>query len=312
MMTSSHLRLRLLPALVLLSAFVFSASPAASQAPQVAQVRVTRDRATIWRRDARIVATTVRKGVTLDAVAREGDWYVVVIPNAPNPNELGLIAVGVVELLPGSPALPDRAPPAPGTAASEPAPAVTGTSGVEFLGFGQVGVGRWLAHNTFDAVAGSAFFPMFGGGAEARFPIGLFVAGSVEYFQKQGQRVFVNNGTAFRLGIADRLRIIPIEGRVGYRWPFRNYSWYVAGGAGVYLYHEESDFSTGGDHVSETFASYHGLTGLEVPVGGTVRAAVEVEFTTVPGALGDGGASAAFGEHNLGGIQARIRFLAGR
>ena len=34
------------------------------------------------------------------------------------------------------------------------------------------------------------------------------------------------------------------------------------------------------------------------------------EFATVPGALGSSGASAAFNEHNLGGIQLRVKVLA--
>jgi hypothetical protein len=224
----------------------------------------------------------------------------------------------VVELVPGSPVPPDRTPPtatprsAPRGGTAAPAPR-TGPERLEVLGFGQIGVGRWLAHNTFDAVAGSPYFPMFGGGAEVRLPNGVFGAGSVEYFQKKGQRVFVNNGTAFRLGIADRIRIIPIEGRVGYRQSLGSYAWYAAGGAGVYLYRERSDFSTGSDNVDKTSASYHALAGVEVPIGDSMfRTAFEVEFTTVPGALGDNGASAAFGEHNLGAIQARLRVLFGR
>ena len=280
-------------------------------AQPTSQVRVVRDRATIWRRDARVPATTVRNGTVLDAVARQGDWYVVLVPNSPDPNDLGLVSVSVVELMPGSPAPPNRAPSAPRTSAAGAQAATTTeeANGVQVFGFGQVGVGRWLAHNTFDAVTGSEFFPMFGGGGEVRFRNGLFGAGSVEYYQKTGERVFVDNGQAFKLGITDRIRVIPIEGRVGYRRPFGSLAWYVAGGAGVYLYRERSDFSDG--NVDDTFASYHALGGIEVGRG-IVRTAFEVEFTSVPNALGSGGASAAFDEHNLGGIQARVRVLAGK
>jgi hypothetical protein len=295
----------------LLLVLVLGASAPAFAQP-ASQVKVVRDRATIWRRDARIPATTVRHGTVLDAVARQGDWYIVFIPNSPEPNELGLVSASVVELVPGSPVPPDRAPATPRASTSGmQATATESDRAVQVFGFGQVGVGRWTAHNTFDAVTGSEFFPMFGGGGEVRFRNGLFGAGSVEYFQKTGQRVFVDNGRAFRLGIADQIRVIPIEGRLGYRRPLEHLAWYVAGGAGVYMYRERSDFSNGSDSVDDTFTSYHALGGVEVGRG-IVRTAFEVEFTTVPNALGSAGASAAFGEHNLGGIQARVRILAGK
>jgi hypothetical protein len=268
--------------------------------------------ATIWRRDAQLPATTVRRGTVLDAVARQGDWYIVVVPNSPDPNELGLIAAAVVELVPGSPTPPARPPAQPArpsmgasTAAAAPPRAV------QFFGFGQVGFGRWLAHNTFDAITGNAFYPMFGGGGEVRFRNGIFGAGSIEYFQKTGQRVFVDNGTVFPLDIADHIRVIPIEGRIGYRLPYKEISWYAAGGAGAYLYRETSDFSTGSENIDTHFASYHALGGVEVG-SGVVRTAVEFEFTSVPNALGSGGTSQIFNERNLGGFQVRIKVLAGK
>jgi hypothetical protein len=43
-----------------------------------------------------------------------------------------------------------------------------------------------------------------------------------------------------------------------------------------------------------------------------LRAALEIQFTTVPRALGTTGASAAFNEHNLGGVHGRLKILVGR
>jgi hypothetical protein len=43
-----------------------------------------------------------------------------------------------------------------------------------------------------------------------------------------------------------------------------------------------------------------------------MRAAIEVEYATVPNALGASGASAAFNKRDLGGVQVRIKILAGR
>src|SRR5262249_41409279 len=129
---------------------------------------------------------------------------------------------------------------------------------------------------------------------------------------KTGERVFVDSsGAVSKLGIATHIRVIPIEGRVGYRRPIRDFAWYAAGGAGVYLYHETSDFATGSENVDDHFASYHALGGVEFGAG-VLRTAVEVEFTTVPNALGSSGASQAFNEHNLGGVIARVRILGGK
>ncbi|HTK29591.1 MAG TPA: hypothetical protein VL309_08570 [Vicinamibacterales bacterium] len=299
--------------LAMLVAAATIALPAALLAQPTAQVRVTRDRATIWRRDARIPATTVRAGTVLDAVARQGEWYVVVIPNSPIANDLGLISVTVVQLVPGSPVPPERAPATPrSTAPGAQRRPLPPARAVQYFAFGEFGYGRWTAHKTFDAVAGSAFFPMFGGGGEVRLRSGLFAGGSVDYFQKAGERVFVDDtGTVFRLGIKDEIRVVPIEGRIGYRQQLRKYAWYVAGGAGVTLYHEESDFATGVENVSDHFPSYHGLAGVEFGTG-VLRTAFEVEFTSVPRAFGTTGAAGAFGERDLGGIQARIKVLGGK
>jgi hypothetical protein len=43
-----------------------------------------------------------------------------------------------------------------------------------------------------------------------------------------------------------------------------------------------------------------------------VRVAVEIQYTSVPNSIGAGGASAEFGESNLGGLQARVKLLVGR
>ena len=48
--------------------------------------------------------------------------------------------------------------------------------------------------------------------------------------------------------------------------------------------------------MSERFTSYHVLGGVELTGRAWLRAAFEVEFTTVPNALGTSGASAALNE----------------
>src|SRR5262249_10608863 len=80
-----------------------------------AKVRVVRDQATIWRPGFTTVAAVVRKGTILDATARVGDWYEVVIPSAEGAaGAVGMIAVAQVELVEGSPRPPERQGPRAG------------------------------------------------------------------------------------------------------------------------------------------------------------------------------------------------------
>ena len=314
-MTARHRFIRAIGMIVLGVAFHSSTAFAQSQ------VRVVRDRVTIWRRDAPvIVATTVTLGTVLDVVGREGErWYVVVIPpENGGRGELGLIASSQVEVVSGGVAPPQAVRPAQSPANRPPvAPAQTRRPPparrrpVELFGFGGVGYGSWLAHDTFNAVLGSANAPMFSGGLQVRFR-NLFVEGSSERFQRVGSRVFVAGGEVFNLGIADTVRIIPISATFGYRHSGRHVAPYIGGGIGTYLYRETSDFADPSENLSEHFTSYHVLGGVEFVSRSWLRSALEMQYTTVPSAIGTSGASAAFNERNLGGVYARVKIMIGK
>ena len=170
----------------------------------------------------------------------------------------------------------------------------------------------WLAHDTFSAVLGSSGEPMFGGGGQVRVRGHVFVEASIERFKKTGQRVFIANGKVFHLGIPDAVRIIPVAVTAGYRHDHRHMTSYVAAGVGRYSYNERSGSSDPSENPSEHFTSYHALVGEEFGNRTWLRTALEVQFSSVPGALESSGAAAAYGEHNLGGVQLRLKLLAGR
>lgn len=292
-------------------ALVFAVSVSAAAQTQV---RVLRDQTTIWRRDAAIPATSVKAGTVLGVVGREGAWYIVLVPpEYGGSGEAGMIAALLVEAVAGSSQRtpPERAAARPVVPARPPA-GVMAHRPIEVFGSGQVGLGTWLAHDTFAAVLGHSSGLLFGAGVEVRVRGRLFVQGAVERFEQSGQRVFVSNGEVFNLGIRDTVRVIPVSVTAGYRHDFRSVASYVGGGAGTYFYKETSDFADPSEDLSERFTSYHALAGVEFGGRGPVRTAFEVQFTSVPNALGTSGASAAFGEHNLGGVQFRIKVLAGR
>lgn len=83
---------------------------------------------------------------------------------------------------------------------------------------------------------------------------------------------------------------------------------YLGGGVGIVLYEEKSDFAESGDNVSESSPSYHVLGGVDFALSRAFVLGVEGVYRWVPDALGEGGASEAFGETDLGGFVFRAKF----
>ena len=135
----------------------------------------------------------------------------------------------------------------------------------------------------------------------------------MEHFGATGERVFVNNGTIYPLGLTDTVSITPIMAVAGMRKTYgrRGMAVYVGGGAGVYLLRETSEFSQAADDVKQNDAAYRGIVGLEWPLARSLAAAVEFTYTAVPNSL-TGGTADAFDEHDLGGAQVKVKVLFGR
>jgi hypothetical protein len=268
------------------------------------RVRVSRDQSIIWNLSSLTPITTVQSGTELEVVGREREFFIVrVPPSGSRGPTTGRIAIAQVTLIEGDPPVSDYRPP---DVASAPQP------GLQLFGFGQVGLQRWTAHDTFAAVLGSAQAPMFGAGVQLRVQGKIQVDGSVDWFRKNGERVFVHEGEVFRLGIRDTVRVIPVAFTVAYREHTRSFGYYAGVGFGKYLYKEDSDFADPGENIDQKFTSYHVVGGVELDTLRLMKTAFEVQYTTVPDALGTSGASRSFGETNLGGLQFRVRILFGR
>jgi hypothetical protein len=300
----SHRLLRPIVFCVMLLAVASSAAFAQSQ------VRVTRANATIWQRDSPVVvAAIVSSGTVLEVRERLDEWYVVVVPSGSTAGSLGLIAVSQVEPVPGSGPLLPRTPET--VRLPENARTPVASHPIELFGFADVGYQRWSAKNSFAAVLGSSSAPMVGGGVQVRVSH-FFVEVAAHRFEKTGERVFVNEGDVFKLGIKDTVRVIPLVFTAGFRQAPGRMTAYAGAGMGRYSYRETSDFADPGENVNDRFRSYHALAGIEFTSVQWLRAAVEVQYTSVPNALGTSGAAAAFDEHNLGGVEIRLKILAGR
>jgi hypothetical protein len=284
------------------------------------EVRVVKDRTTIWSRNPSMVLAVVKSGTVLRAVSREDRWIEVVVPaKEGGKGNTGFVLATHVEHVEGTPDIPVRQQPrsgsdAPGAgvAAAAPRPPYPAPA-FGIRGFGAVSYGWFQAKDTFDAVFGSAWQPFYGGGAQVVIHDKIFVQGSYEQFKKTGQRVFVSDGEVFPLGIDDHVTINPVTFSAGYR--IRTSSTlvsYFGGGAGSYRLRETSDFADPSENVDERHTSYHALGGVEVGISKWVLAAFEAQYTTVPNGLGGTGVAEAFGESNLGGTTLRLKVLVGR
>ena len=183
-------------------------------------------------------------------------------------------------------------------------------------GFAEFGGLSFAASESFEAVLGSKSGTIFGGGGEVVLPQGIFASVRVSRFQKNGERVFVFENETFPLGIETTIRVTPIELTGGYR--FGNTGSrvvpYIGAGVGWHRYEETSDFAEDDENVDERHNGYHLLGGAEFRLVRWFGVGGEVQWTTVPDALGQdpNGVSAAFDETNLGGVAFRVRFVVGR
>jgi opacity protein-like surface antigen len=221
------------------------------------------------------------------------------------------VAVACVMALPAAAAAQQKPP----AAARPPAPPRAQTS---IRGFGDIGLTRFAAADTFKATLGSSTGTFFGGGVEVVLPQRLFFNVRLSRFEKTGERVFVDEGEVFPLGIEMTVGITPVEVTGGYRFQPRgstgNVIPFVGGGVGWHRYSETSDFAQPGDDVNERFTGYHALGGVEFRMSRWFGVTGETQWTTVSDALGSevSSASEAFGDSNLGGLGFRVRFVVGR
>jgi len=187
---------------------------------------------------------------------------------------------------------------------------------LEVHGFVDVGAMRFSASDAFEAVLGSPVGVVCGGGGGVVLPQQIFIDVRASRFKKDGQRVVVNEGEVFPLGITNTVTITPLEVSAGYRFgrPADTVHPYAGGGISWYHYQETDEFAMSGDSVDETYNGFHLLGGAEWRVSKWLGIAGEAAWARVPNALGQnpGTVGAAFDETDLGGVTFRARVVIGR
>ena len=173
----------------------------------------------------------------------------------------------------------------------------------------------FAAVDTFDATFGKTYGPFFGGGAQLVVNDRFFAEIAISRFQETGSRAFINAGQAFNLGIPLTATITPIELTGGYRFRLRSLPKarpYVAAGLGSYGYQETSQFAAAGDDVDTRHAGFLLNGGVEFRLQRLVGLGIDVQYSHIPGILGNGGVSQQAGDSDLGGVAARFSLVVGR
>ena len=172
---------------------------------------------------------------------------------------------------------------------------------------------NWLAAgSTFQAVLGTSQATEFGGGLSLTQG-SYFIDVTARRFAKDGERVFVQNGQVYQLGIPTSVTMTPIDVSAGYRFrPLGRLRPYLGGGYTRLKYEESADFAASGDDVSESFNGFHLVGGGEWRLARFIGIATEAAWTRIGKAIGDAGASQAFGEDDLGGTSVRLKLVIGR
>jgi opacity protein-like surface antigen len=170
------------------------------------------------------------------------------------------------------------------------------------------------ASNTFEATAGTSRKSAPGiGGTVTGLWRGAFVDVAFTQYKLDAQRLFIDQGTVFPLGIPVRITMRPLDLVGGWRYKSRGLvSPY--GGAGIvfFQYLENSDFATAGDDINERKTGVVALAGADVRVLRLVSVGGEFRYRAVDGVLGLGGVSQVFGDDQLGGLSFAARFSVGR
>jgi opacity protein-like surface antigen len=172
--------------------------------------------------------------------------------------------------------------------------------------------GQWMAaKTTFNASFDDSTMRFFGGGVLITQK-GAYLAVEISHAKKDGQRAFLYNGQTYKLNIPLTAAITPFEVSAGYR--FRRHASivpYAGAGIGSYGYSETSSFADAGDNVDERHVGFLAVGGAEFRIHRLVGIAADVQYTHVPGILGNAGLSQDAGENDLGGVAVRAKVIIG-
>jgi opacity protein-like surface antigen len=171
----------------------------------------------------------------------------------------------------------------------------------------------FTAADSFKAVSGTARHPGFGGGIVAnRLWRGVFLDAGMFQTKVDGERVFVDSGSIYKLGIPLQVKVTPIDLVAGWRLTNGRLSSFVGAGMSSVTYKETGDFSESDENVSQRKIGPAVLGGIDLAITKWVHVGGEIRYRAIKGVLGSGGVSEVYGENQLGGTSAAVRLSVGK
>lgn len=215
---------------------------------------------------------------------------------------LGLSAPARAQEAEGAPATPAPAVQARGL---RPPPAVPFDFRA-FVHFDEV----WMsASQSFEAVLGTSSLTAGGIGVDfINLWQGAFARAGLSRMGGHGSRVFIADGEVFPLNVDVAVRMRMLELGAGWRLTHRSLPRFTFYGGAELLrlgYTEVSDGATDEENAPEGFWGRAVFGGVEYAFWKKLIAGGEVQWRTVPDALGAGGVSEIYNETNLGGFVIR-------
>ena len=195
----------------------------------------------------------------------------------------------------------------PPSAAARPQPAPPARPSVVAIG----GIESWWmsSSESFETLFDTSRLTVFGGGIEGRHLWrGLFVRGAFWTTSEDGERVYIDDGEVFPLGIPLEVTLTPIELSAGWRFgrPSSRIVPYAGAGVVFLQYKETSSLGEEEEDVDESTTGYVAFGGVEFAVSRWLGVGVEAHYRGIADILGDEGVSAYYGEDSLGGFTARV------
>jgi opacity protein-like surface antigen len=173
---------------------------------------------------------------------------------------------------------------------------------------------NWTADETFESALGKSSSPIWTAGGQLLFPSGVFVEVTTGRLNEDGERVFVNgNGQLVNLGQPLTITLRPIEVTGGWRYSgWWYFAPYAGAGYSAYRFQELSEFAGPGENIDERFDGFHIVGGAEYLPVRWLAIGGELQWSSIPDAIGTSGRSAVFNESNLGGTTLRVKLTIGQ
>jgi hypothetical protein len=168
------------------------------------------------------------------------------------------------------------------------------------------------AKKTFNATLGTSTMTGLGAGVEVlRLWHKVFARGAFSTSSAAGERVIVFENTAIPLGIPMHVRLSPLEVGGGWREELgrrRTVAIYAGASFMRMRFEQTSDFAAADDDLDEAFSGFVTFGGVDYTIAKWIVVGVEGQSRFLPNAIGQDGASKAFGEKDLGGMTFRVMF----